>query len=71
MHVYTGRFKLTGAKSTTYKNVPGYMRISLFCDNAHARYHGALEMDFEISSDKLTPYAIFRAFAVLTKRACA
>ncbi len=26
---------------------------------------------FEISQDKLTPYTAFRAFAVLTKRACA
>ena len=50
---------------------PVHMRVALYCDNAHARLHGALEMDFGISQDKLKPYAAFRAFAVLTKRACA
>ncbi len=53
------------------ENVPVHMGTSLFCNNARARLHGALEIDFEISQDKLKPYASFRTFAVLTKRACA
>ncbi len=71
MRVYTGRFKITRAKSGVYgKRARAYEGLVILA-NAHACLHGALEMDFGIFPNKLMPYAASRATAVLTKRACA
>ena len=71
MRVYAGRFEFSRAKSGTLKYRPLNSAPKQTKITGALGLSGVLEMDFEISLNKLKTCGTFRVFVILTKRACA